>query len=255
MRVGEFLLGLREVVARWRDRLRAVHCCPHAAHECSHPGVYFRGLRSLDFLHEAAADNHCVGDACDACANVPNQRAGDSCTLLTGRASITTTSPAFTITSELLKLKSGMPGVAITYKSSNEMLLSVIGEQTLLAIADGPPTVPMVQGGKVRALAVTGAVRSSELPDVPSMAEAGYPDVDVYLWSGFFAPAGTPPAIVAKLEAALRQAIQDPDVSSKLKAMAVNPGGGSSEEFRKMIDADIQKFVAVVKAANLTFAD
>jgi tripartite-type tricarboxylate transporter receptor subunit TctC len=113
----------------------------------------------------------------------------------------------------------------------------------------------MVQGGKVRALAVTGAVRSSELPDVPSMAEAGYPDVDVYLWSGFFAPAGTPPAIVAKLEAALRQAIQDPDVSSKLKAMAVNPGGGSSEEFRKMIDADIQKFVAVVKAANLTFSD
>jgi tripartite-type tricarboxylate transporter receptor subunit TctC len=148
-----------------------------------------------------------------------------------------------------------MPGVAITYKSSNEMLLSVIGEQTLLAIADGPPTVPMVQGGKVRALAVTGAVRSSELPDVPSMAEAGYPDVDVYLWSGFFAPAGTPPAIVAKLEAALRQAIQDPDVSSKLKAMAVNPGGGSSEEFRRMIDADIQKFVDVVKAANLTFAD
>jgi tripartite-type tricarboxylate transporter receptor subunit TctC len=171
------------------------------------------------------------------------------------KANYATTSPAFTITSELLKLKSGMPGVAITYKSSNEMLLSVIGEQTLLAIADGPPTVPMVQGGKVRALAVTGAVRSSELPDVPSMAEAGYPDVDVYLWSGFFAPAGTPPAIVAKLEAALRQAIQDPEVSSKLKAMAVNPGGGSSEEFRRMIDADIQKFVDVVKAANLTFAD
>jgi tripartite-type tricarboxylate transporter receptor subunit TctC len=171
------------------------------------------------------------------------------------KANYATTSPAFTITSELLKLKSGMPGVAITYKSSNEMLLSVIGEQTLLAIADGPPTVPMVQGGKVRALAVTGAVRSSELPDVPSMAEAGYPDVDVYLWSGFFAPAGTPPAIVAKLEAALRQAIQDPDVSGKLKAMAVNPGGGSSEEFRRMIDADIQKFVDVVKAANLTFAD
>jgi tripartite-type tricarboxylate transporter receptor subunit TctC len=171
------------------------------------------------------------------------------------KANYATTSPAFTITSELLKLKSGMPGVAITYKSSNEMLLSVIGEQTLLAIADGPPTVPMVQGGKVRALAVTGAVRSPELPDVPSMAEAGYPDVDVYLWSGLFAPAGTPPAIVAKLEAALRQAIKDPEVSSKLKAMAVNPGGGSSEEFRRMIDADIQKFIAVVKAANLTFSD
>ena len=97
-----------------------------------------------------------------------------------------------------------MPGVAITYKSSNEMLLSVIGEQTLLAIADGPPTIPMVKGGKVRAVAVTGSERSPELPDVPSMAEAGYPDVDVYLYSGFFVPAATPPAIAAKLEAALR---------------------------------------------------
>ena len=171
------------------------------------------------------------------------------------KANYATTSPAFTITSELLKLKSGMPGVAITYKSSNEMLLSVIGEQTLLAIADGPPTVPMVQGGKVRALAVTGAVRSPQLPGVPSMAEAGFPDVDVYLWSGVFAPAATPPAIVAKLETALRAAIADSDVSEKLKGMAVNPGGGSSEEFRRMIDADIERFSAVVKAANLTFAD
>lgn len=170
------------------------------------------------------------------------------------KANYATTSPAFTITTELLKLKSGMPGVAISYKSSNEMLLSVIGDQTLLAIADGPPTVPMVKGGKVRAVAVTGSVRSPELPDVPSMAEAGYPDVDVYLYSGFFVSAATPPAIAAKLEAALREAIKDPEVSAKLKGMAVNPGGGSGADFRKMIDADIEKFAAVAKAANLTFS-
>jgi tripartite-type tricarboxylate transporter receptor subunit TctC len=171
------------------------------------------------------------------------------------KANYATTSPAFTVTSELLKLKSGMPGVAITYKSSNEMLLSVIGEQTMMAIPDGPPTVPMVHGGKVRALAVTGAVRSPQLPDVPSMSEAGFPDVDIYLWSGFFAPAGTPPAIVAKLEAGLRSAIKDPDVSAKLKGMAVNPGGGSGEEFRRMIEADIEKISGIVKAANLKFGD
>ena len=171
------------------------------------------------------------------------------------KANYATTSPAFTITTELLKLKTGMPGVAITYKSSNEMLLSVIGEQTLLAMPDGPPAVPMVKSGKVRAVAVTGSVRSSELPDVPSMAEAGYPEVDVYLWSGFFTLAATPPAIAAKLEAALQQAIKDPGVSGKLKAMAVNPGGTSSQEFRRMIDADIEKFTAVAKAANLTFGD
>jgi tripartite-type tricarboxylate transporter receptor subunit TctC len=171
------------------------------------------------------------------------------------KANYATTSPAFTITTELLKLKTGMPGVAITYKSSNEMLLSVIGEQTLMAMPDGPPAVPMVKSGKVRAVAVTGSVRSPELPDIPSMAEAGYPDVDVYLWSGFFTSAATPPAIAAKLEAALREAIKDPDVSGKLKGMAVNPGGTSSQEFRRMIDADIEKFSAVAKAANLTFGD
>jgi len=169
------------------------------------------------------------------------------------KANYATTSPSFTVTTELLKLKAGMPGIPIPYKSSNEMLLSVISGQTLLAIADGAPTVPMVKGGKVRAVAVTGAVRSPELPEVPSMAEAGYPDVDVYLYSGFFVPAATPPALAAKLETALRDAIRDPEVSAKLRGMAVNPGGTSSDEFRNMIDADIEKFAAVVKAANLKF--
>jgi tripartite-type tricarboxylate transporter receptor subunit TctC len=164
-----------------------------------------------------------------------------------------TTSPAFVIASELLKLKTGMPGVAIPYKSSNEMLTSVIGGQTTFAIVDGPPAIPMVQGGKVRALAVTGNVRSPQLPDVPSMAEAGYPEVDVYLWSGFFAPAKTPPAILAKLEASVREALADPGVQAKLKGMAVNPGGGTGAEFRTMIDGDIKKFQEIVKAANLKF--
>jgi tripartite-type tricarboxylate transporter receptor subunit TctC len=171
------------------------------------------------------------------------------------KANYATTSPAFTITTELLKLKAGMPGVAIPYKSSNEMLLSVVGEQTLFTIVDGPPAVPMVKGGKVRALAVTGSRRSDELPNVPAMSEAGFPEVDILIWSGVFAPAKTPPVIVNKLEAAIRSAIQDADVSSKLKAMAVNPGGGSGEEFRLMIDADIRKYVDIVKAANLKFED
>jgi tripartite-type tricarboxylate transporter receptor subunit TctC len=70
-----------------------------------------------------------------------------------------------------------------------------------------------------------------------------------------FAPAATPPAIAKKLEAALRQAILAPDVSPKLKAMAVTPGGNASEDFRRMIDADIKVYEAVVKAANLTFED
>jgi tripartite-type tricarboxylate transporter receptor subunit TctC len=171
------------------------------------------------------------------------------------KANYPSTSPAFTITSELLKLKTGMPGVTIPYKSSNEMMLSIAAEQTLYAFADGPPTMPLVQGGKIRAIAVTGAERSPELPDVPSMAEAGYPEVDVHLWSGVFAPAATPPAIAKRLETELQRVLADAGVQQKLKAMAVTPGGGPADEFRRMIDDDIRKFAEVAKAANLKFDD
>jgi tripartite-type tricarboxylate transporter receptor subunit TctC len=169
------------------------------------------------------------------------------------KANYGTTSPAFTISTELLKLKTGMPGVAIPLKSSNEMILCVMQQQCLLSISDGPPAIPQINAGKVRALAVTGGERSPQLPNVPSMAEAGLPEVNTKLWSGFFAPAKTPPAIAAKLEAALRKAITDPGVSAKLREMAVTPGGTASADFRKMIDADIENYVAVVKAANLKF--
>ncbi|MPZ38106.1 MAG: tripartite tricarboxylate transporter substrate binding protein [Rhizobiales bacterium] len=169
------------------------------------------------------------------------------------KANYGTTSPAFIISTELLKLKTGMPGVGIPLKSSAEMILCVMQQNCLLAISDGPPAIPQIKSGKVRALAVTGAERSPELPNVPSMAEAGYPEVNTKLWSGFFVSAKTPRPIAAKLEAALRRAIADPGVKAKLKEMAVTPGGGTGEEFRKMIDADIQNYVSVVKAANLKF--
>jgi tripartite-type tricarboxylate transporter receptor subunit TctC len=166
-----------------------------------------------------------------------------------------TSSPTFTITTELFKLKTGMPAQAIPYKSSNEMMLSIAGRQTLFAIADGPPTVPLVMGGKVRALAVTGSARSSELPDVPSMAEAGLPDVDVALWSGVFVLAGTPAAVRSKLEAELRRVLADEGVRAKLKAMAVNPGGPVGDDFARTIDTDIRRFAEIARQANLKFEE
>jgi tripartite-type tricarboxylate transporter receptor subunit TctC len=171
------------------------------------------------------------------------------------KANYPSTSPVFTIAMEQLKLKSGMPAVMIPYKSSNEMILSVMEGQSMMTIVDPPPTVPQVKAGKLKALAVTGAERSPQLPDTPSMAEAGYPGVDVHPWSGVFAPVATPPAIVAKLEKGLGEAIRDPGVSAKLKNMAVDPGGGSPADFKRLIDADIIKYSDVVKAANLHFEE
>lgn len=164
-----------------------------------------------------------------------------------------TSAPPFTIATELLKLKTGMPGVAIPFKGTNESNLCVVSEQCLFTISDGGPAVPLIKGGKTRALAVTGAERSPELPDVPSMAEAGYPDINTHLWSGFFVPAGTPAPIVAKLTTELGRALADPGVQSTLKKMAVTPGGPTGDAFKKVIDADIKTFGEVVKAAKLKF--
>jgi tripartite-type tricarboxylate transporter receptor subunit TctC len=171
------------------------------------------------------------------------------------RANYPSTSPAFVIPMEELKLASGMPGVMIPYKSSAEMVLSVMEGQTMMTMVDPPPTVPQVKAGKLKALAVTGSERLAELPDVPSMTEAGYPSVDVHLWSGMFAPTGTPPAVVAKLEKALAAAIHDPGVSAKLRAIAIEPSNDTPEQFKELIDSDIVKFRNVVKAANLKFED
>ena len=164
-----------------------------------------------------------------------------------------TSAPPFTIASELLKLKTGMPGVAIPFKGTNESNLCVVSEQCLFTISDGGPAVPLVKGGKTRALAVTGAERSPELPDVPSMAEAGYPDINTHLWSGFFVPAGTPAPIVDKLTKELGRALANPHVQDGLRKMAVTPGGPTGAAFAKVIDADIKTFGDVVKAANLSF--
>src|SRR5262249_61184727 len=97
--------------------------------------------------------------------------------------------------------------------------------------------------------------RPEQRPAGRRRAEVGLPDGNIGLWSGLFVPAATPAGITKKLETELRRVIQAPDVQEKLKALAVTPGGISSDEFRRMIEADIQTTADVVKAANLTFVE
>ena len=171
------------------------------------------------------------------------------------RANYASTAPSFTIATELFKLESGMPGLMIPYKSSNEMTFSVINGQTMVALADPPPVVPQAKAGTIRALAVTGDEPLPELPDVPSMAAAGYKNMDVHLWNGAFAPAATPGTIVAKLQNAVGEAVRDAGVSEKLKNLATTPGGGTPEQFKAMIAAEIVRYKSVVERANLHFEE
>ena len=167
------------------------------------------------------------------------------------KSNYATSSPAFTLATELFKLKTGAPGTAIPYKSSGESLVSVLGEQSLLTIADPPPTTPLVKNGQVRALAVLATTRSDELPDVPTMTEAGVPDVNVSLWSGLFAPAHTPPDIVARLESEIIKIMQMPDVKEKFKAMATPTVGGTAADFARVIDTETKTWAEVGRAANV----
>lgn len=167
------------------------------------------------------------------------------------RANYATSSAAFTLATELFKLRTGAPGTAIPYKSSNESLVSVIGQQSLLTIADPPPTTPQVKGGQVRALAVTSDKRLDDLPDVPTMAEAGVSGVNVGLWSGVFAPAGTPPTIIKKLEAEFRKMMQMADVKEKFRAMATPTLGSTAEEFINTIDTETRMWAEVGRVANV----
>lgn len=165
-----------------------------------------------------------------------------------------TASPTYTIASELLKMKTGMPGQTVPYRSSNEMMLSLIGGQSLFVFGDSPSVIPVVQGGKVRALAVANDARIPELAEVPTLAEAGLGDLDVRpQWNGIFVAAGTPLAIVRKLEEAAQKAMTDPTVRVRTRALAYNPESAGSDEFRTRIDADIRIFSDVAKAANLKF--
>ncbi len=169
------------------------------------------------------------------------------------KANYATSSPAFTLPSELFKMKSGANGTAIPYKSSGESILAVMSGNAAMTVVDPPPMVPQVQGGKVRALAVLAKERFPDLPDVPTMTEAGFPDVNVSLWSGFFVPAGTPKPIVDKLHKELNAVIMQSEVKNKLRALAVKPTGAGTEDFSRLIAEEQKMWSSVIKAGNLKF--
>jgi tripartite-type tricarboxylate transporter receptor subunit TctC len=167
------------------------------------------------------------------------------------KANYASSSPAFQLPTEQFKQRTGMPLAGANYKSSGASLAAVVSGEVLMAIADAPPIVEHLKAGRVRALAVMSAQRLPDLPNVPTIAEAGFPDLEVRLWSGIFAPAATPPAIVKRLENEMMEIIKMPEVSDRLKALQVDPSANTSEEFKRLIAAELTRWAEVAKAANI----
>jgi tripartite-type tricarboxylate transporter receptor subunit TctC len=167
------------------------------------------------------------------------------------KANYASSSPAFQLPTEQFKQRTGAPFERINYKSSGESLTAVVSGEVLMAIADVPPIMGHLKAGRVRALAVTDNKRLADLPDVPTMAEAGVPDIQVRLWSGVFAPAATPAAVITKVEQAMMQTIRTPEVNTKLKDLQVDPSGNSAEEFKRIVAAELPRWAGIAKAANI----
>jgi tripartite-type tricarboxylate transporter receptor subunit TctC len=147
--------------------------------------------------------------------------------------------------------RTGSKFVMIPYKSSGESVQALISGNVALTIVDPPPATGPLKAGTIRALAVTSGKRHPSWPDLPTMAEAGVPDMEVPVWTAFFAPAKTPPAIVARLQQEVARVVQTQDVRDRFAAMGLDPVGGSSEDLGRRMARDIEKWTAVAKAANL----
>jgi len=159
--------------------------------------------------------------------------------------------PLFQLATELFKQKSGTNFEPVPYKSSAESATALLGGQVTLAISDVPPVVGLIKDGKLRALAYTDTQRNSEFPDVPTVAEAGLPGTEVATLVGIVAPAGTPDAIIKKLQNVLMAMVKKPEVRERLKIIGVEPVGSTSEEFAAAIKADIARWEDVARRANI----
>lgn len=154
---------------------------------------------------------------------------------------------------ELFKRAAGVDAVHIPYQGSGRAIQDLLAGRTLFMFDTFAATNPHVQAGKLKRLAVASVKRSAAAPEVPTMAEAGYPDVNVYSWSGVFAPAGAPEAAVQRLATAFSNAVADPAIAGQLAGMGFDPVKDSSpEKLRDHVAAELKKWDEVVRQTDIT---
>jgi tripartite-type tricarboxylate transporter receptor subunit TctC len=154
------------------------------------------------------------------------------------------------LSAELLKLRTGTFIVHIPYKGTSPSLTGLIAGEVDLSFANIPAIQAHVKSGRLRALATTGARRDPQLPEVPTMKEAGVEGLNVTVWYGLLAPAGTPREIVQALAAATARATRDGELRKRMLEQGADPVGSSPEEFGKLLREEVARWAEVVKVSG-----
>ena len=147
--------------------------------------------------------------------------------------------------------KAGLDMVHIPFKGNAPATTAVLGNQVEILFGGLPPLLTQVSAGKLRALAISSAKRSPSAPDVPAVAESGYPGFDMALWLGFFAPKGTPPAIIKRLETELLHVARSAELKAALEKQGLEASALTSPELASLLKSDIETYKSVFTAAKL----
>jgi tripartite-type tricarboxylate transporter receptor subunit TctC len=156
------------------------------------------------------------------------------------------------LTAELFQADAGLTMVHVPYRGGALSIQDVIGGHVQLTFEASSPLLPHIQAGQLRALAVLSEKRIPELPDVPTIGEDGYPAVLSTSWTGLFAPAGTPPEIIERLNAAINDGLRSDESKAALARLGNVPKGGTPEDLTKLMIAEIRKWAPIVQALDLT---
>lgn len=151
----------------------------------------------------------------------------------------------------LLNVVTGIDTVHVPYKGAGPALNDLLGSQTQFMVTTIPSVTGLVDNGQLRALAVTSKLRSPTNPDVPSVAERGWPDYEARAWYGFVVPRGTPQAVIDTLRGATVEAINRPEVSSRLATEGAKPVGNSAAEFGLFMKEESERWGGIVKTAKI----
>jgi len=155
------------------------------------------------------------------------------------------------LSGELFQSMTGAKMLHIPYKGSAPSMQALLGQQVDLVFENILAAVPLIQSGKVRALAVTSGTRASSLPEVPTLSEAGLPGYEIVSWQAVFAPAGTPQPVVQRLATEIGKIINDPEVKSRLAGLGVEPSGAGPAELGALQKSEVAKWAKLIKASNI----